>query len=107
MFLRVYFLVYFVLYFCYAQDQKIIEVSLEKRKILKTRRKLQFSDDEEYPKFEYEQNLENKYNYQYFGTIYFGTHQQPLKLLFDTGSSWIWVPSSDCPDDQCSKDHYK
>ena len=30
-----------------------------------------------------------------------------MKLLVDTGSSWTWIPTSDCPNDQCTRGHYK
>ena len=40
--------------------------------------------------------LENLFNLQYIGTIYLGKDKQPFKVLFDTGSNWIWVPQHDC-----------
>lgn len=30
-----------------------------------------------------------------------------MTFIFDTGSAWTWVPSEDCPDDQCPKNHYE
>ena len=30
-----------------------------------------------------------------------------MTFIFDTGSAWTWIPNSDCPDDQCTKRHYK
>ncbi len=30
-----------------------------------------------------------------------------MSFIFDTGSAWTWVPSQDCPDDQCPNEHYQ
>lgn len=30
---------------------------------------------------------------QYFGHVYMGDNKQKFTLLFDTGSSWTWIPS--------------
>ena len=32
---------------------------------------------------------------------------QKMTFIFDTGSAWTWIPSKDCPDSQCSNNHYK
>ncbi|CAG9324661.1 unnamed protein product [Blepharisma stoltei] len=38
-------------------------------------------------------NYENTY---YTGTVLIGTPSQTFTLLFDTGSSWLWVPAAKC-----------
>ena len=38
--------------------------------------------------------------------MYVGSHLQQMTLIIDTGSSWTWMPSKDCPKSQCPKDSY-
>jgi len=41
-------------------------------------------------------NLDNHYNYYYFGRIYIGDKRQEFKINFDTGSNILFVPSYNC-----------
>ena len=41
-------------------------------------------------------NLNNFFNIQYFGTIYLGSTNQKISIIFDTGSNILWVPLFNC-----------
>ena len=36
-------------------------------------------------------------DFQYKGTLYMGSQKQAMTFIFDTGSSWLWIPSDACP----------
>ena len=38
-----------------------------------------------------EKNLSDFFDIQIFSTVYFGSQHEPHQLIFDTGSSWLWV----------------
>ncbi|XP_053993761.1 plasmepsin VI-like [Hylaeus volcanicus] len=47
------------------------------------------------------QDLLNFHNSQYFGELRLGTPGKPFIVVFDTGSSTLWVPSAKCQTGGC------
>jgi hypothetical protein len=38
-----------------------------------------------------EKKLHDFFNIQLYSNIYVGSEKRPFKMIFDTGSSWVWV----------------
>jgi hypothetical protein len=49
--------------------------------------------------------LKNNANTQYFGKVFVGTPPKAFTVVFDTGSSVLWVPDSTCSSRACKTHH--
>jgi hypothetical protein len=47
-----------------------------------------------------EKQLKNLFNIQITSKMLFGSQKQPMELIFDSGSSWVWIEHATC--DTCA-----
>lgn len=51
--------------------------------------------------------MENEDNIGYEGKFWFGNPPQEMKVLFDTGSNWVWMFSDKCTPETCPAENKK
>lgn len=54
-----------------------------------------------------EMDLHNQWNFGYIGTFYLGSDQQPIRAIFDTGSTNSWILSKDAIADVENQDDFQ
>lgn len=52
-----------------------------------------------------EKNLYDFYDIQLYAVVYVGSNKQKFEMIFDTGSSWVWVQSEECL--RCMKNDHR
>ena len=49
----------------------------------------------------FKESLTNSLDTEYYGLVNVGTPAQQFKIMFDTGSADLWMPSSKCNENTC------
>ena len=44
----------------------------------------------------YNMKLENSHDMQYYGELQLGSQKKTFKIVFDTGSQWMFIPGAEC-----------
>lgn len=94
--MKVYIAILLIICFINALDADIHRIGLKK---FKSVRRMMHEKAYLYNRFVKEEPIEPLQNYldaQYYGEIQIGTPGQTFKVVFDTGSANLWVPSKKC-----------
>ena len=78
--------------------------TMEDEEVEYLRRNLQ--DTRRYPVTGAGIEVANYMNNQYYATFLFGEKKQPINMMIDTGSFLTWVPTRDCPAEECTRHHF-